>query len=68
MTRFISAMVIAAVVGVLFAGPALAFQCPKLIGNSTPRPAIGSTPRATTRRRKRLKPSSCTRKASTQTP
>ena len=32
MTRFISAMVVAAVVGVLFAGPALAFQCPKLIG------------------------------------
>jgi len=31
MPRFIMAVVVAAVVAVLFAGPALAFQCPKLI-------------------------------------
>ncbi len=32
MPRFITAVVVAAVVAVLFTGPALAFQCPKLIG------------------------------------
>src|SRR5437870_8000456 len=31
MPRLIMAVVVAAVVAVLFAGPALAFQCPKLI-------------------------------------
>ena len=31
MARFITAVVVAVVVTVLFAGPALAFQCPKLI-------------------------------------
>jgi len=31
MPRFMMAVVVAAVVAVLFAGPALAFQCPKLI-------------------------------------
>ena len=31
MSRFLMAVVVAAVVAVLFVGPALAFQCPKLI-------------------------------------
>jgi hypothetical protein len=31
MRRFITVVVVAAVAAVLFAGPALAFQCPKLI-------------------------------------
>ena len=31
MLRFITMVVVAAVITVLFAGPALAFQCPKLI-------------------------------------